>query len=183
MKTFSVPTLESAPEASRPIFEALTAKLGMVPNLYAVEGYSAGALKGSLDFAQALEAGVFSSKEAQAIYLAVSEVNQCSYCLAAHTMLGTMVGFSKEDTFDLRAGTPSDTKLRALTQLARAITETHGRPSEALVDAFFDAGYDDQALIELIGLVSVKTFSNYVHNLTQVPVDFPAAEPLQLAAA
>ena len=38
----------------------------------------------------------------QAINLAVSQANECNYCLAAHTALGKMAGFSEEETLDLR---------------------------------------------------------------------------------
>jgi len=30
----------------------------------------------------------------------------------------------------------------------------------------------------LIGLVTVRIFTNYVYALTKIPVDFPAAQPL-----
>ncbi|WP_314000265.1 carboxymuconolactone decarboxylase family protein [Xanthocytophaga flava] len=48
-----------------------------------------------------------------------------------------------------------------------------------LKEAFFDAGYNEAALIELIGLVTVRTFTNYVYTLTDIPVDFPAVPTLQ----
>ena len=32
--------------------------------------------------------------------------------------------------------------------------------------------------MELIGLVTVRVFTNYVYALTDIPVDFPEAEPL-----
>ncbi|MEM1096879.1 MAG: carboxymuconolactone decarboxylase family protein [Bacteroidota bacterium] len=178
MTTFNVPTRETAPEAARPIFDALKQQVGMVPNLYATAGYSPATLKASLDFSHAVEGNAFRQREVQAINLVVSQVNDCSYCLAAHTTLAKMNGFSEADTFDLRTATYDDAKLGPVLRLAKELTEGRGRASDAAVQAFFNADYDNAALIELIALVSMKTFWNYVHNTTDVPVDFPAAQPL-----
>lgn len=183
MKHLAPLTSENAPQASQAAFATLQKQLGMLPNLYATIGHSGPALNAYLAFDHSLQSeGSFSNKEVQAVLLAVSEVNQCTYCLAAHTALAKMNGFSEEDTFGLRAGTIADEKLAALTQLARELTETRGRAADELVAAFFAAGYSPAALVELLGLVSAKIFSNYLHNLTQVPVDFPEAKPLPKTA-
>lgn len=181
MARFTLPTPTTAQPAARPVFEAIAAKLGVLPNLYAYQGHSPEALQTYLDFCHAVEHAHFSNREAQAVYLAVSEVNACTYCLAAHTAIGQMNGFSEDETFSLRAGTSADARLGALTRLARALVEAKGRPDAALVDAFFAAGYGEPHLVDLVGLVAAKTFMNYLHNLVgeeAVPVDFPAARPL-----
>ncbi len=108
--------------------------------------------------------------------------NKCNYCLAAHTALGKMVGFSEEETLDLRTGSIEDQQLRALTTLAREITVHKGHPNEKYLENFFEVGYGKQALVELIGLVAFKTFSNYLNNMTEVVVDFPKAKELKKAA-
>ena len=36
------------------------------------------------------------------------------------------------------------------------------------------AGFDNRALIDLVGVVTEISFTNYTHNLTQIPVDFPS---------
>lgn len=179
MKTIQVPTHTQVSSQNQAIFDNLKQQIGKVPNLYATLALSDVALKANLDFAGAFEKSDFTNKEAQAVYLAVSEVNQCTYCLAAHTALAQMNGFTEDETFLLRAATIEDVKLKALTQLAKSISENKGRPTEELVDNFFKAGYNEAALINLIGLVSAKIFSNFVHNTTKIPVDFPAAKPLE----
>jgi len=153
--------------------------MGMIPNLYAALGHSHKALKADLDLSTTLESASFSGKEVQAIYLAVSEVNGCSYCLSAHTMLGQNAGFSEEEIASLRSATTDDSKLRALTQLAKALMETKGNPDQKYLDAFHEAGYDKENFMDLVGLISAKVFSNFVHNTLKFPVDFPEAKPLQ----
>lgn len=178
MKTIVVPAKEQVSADAQAIFEQIQKKLGKVPNLYATIGYSADALKGMIGFEAAFSHTAFTDKEKEAINLVVSQVNSCDYCLAAHTMLATMKGYSKEDTFNFRRGNAADAKLDTAVKLAKAIAETKGAADAGVKENFFNAGYDEKALIDLIGLVTVRTFTNYVYAVTQVPVDFPVAEPL-----
>ncbi len=178
MATFNVPTRDQVDAKAQGIFDNLKKQLGMVPNLYATIGSAGNILESYLGFSHTAEKSSFRNREVQAIYLAVSEVNGCSYCLSAHTTLGKMNGFSEEETFDLRAGTSSDTKLRTLTQLARSFVETQGRPDAALVDAFFGLGYDQKAFVEFVALINAKQFANYIHNSMDFAIDFPVAKPL-----
>lgn len=178
MKTINVPTREQVSPQAQVIFDAIAKKLGKVPNLYATIGYSAEALKAMLDFEETLNHGVFSAKEREAVYLVVSQVNSCDYCLAAHTILAGMRGFTKDEILNCRRGQAADPKLYAVLQLAKAIAENKGIVNAAVKDAFFDAGFNEAALIELSALVTLRTFTNYVYALTEIPVDFPAVEKI-----
>ncbi len=179
MSRYTVPTLDDVNDTeARQTLETIKNQVGMLPNLYAYEAHSPKAFLHNLNFAHAVEKAHFSNREAQAIYLATSEVNGCTYCLSAHTALAKMNGFTEEETFGLRAGSIEDDRLRILTRLTRAFVETRGKPDASLVDAFFDAGFTQAHLVDLVGLISVKTFSNYLHNTTKIPVDFPEAKPL-----
>ena len=44
------------------------------------------------------------------------------------------------------------------------------------LENFFNAGYDEKAFIELIALVALRSFTNYVFANTQIPIDFPLAQ-------
>lgn len=74
-----------------------------------------------------------------------------------------------------------DEKLSALTKLAASITDSRGRPDQALVDSFYAVGYDKAALVELIGLVTLNTYNNYLNHIAGTEVDFPAAPALEVA--
>lgn len=176
MSSFPIPTLETASSEVRPLFEAIKKQLGILPNLYAIIGTSAHTLKAYLGFQDALTQGSFSKKEIQAIFLTVSQVNDCLYCLSAHTALAKMNGFSEEDIFSLRLASITDKRLGAITKLARSITLKRGFPEAQLVQNFFDVGFDRAALIELIALIADKTFANYVNNVVDTPIDFPVAQ-------
>ncbi|OEK09874.1 alkylhydroperoxidase [Flavivirga aquatica] len=178
MSTFNVPTREEVNENNQAIFDSLNKALGFVPNLYATYAYSDTALENYLNFANAKTS--LSAKEKEVVNLAVSEVNKCIYCLSAHTAIGKMNGFTDDQILELRAGHASfDNKLDALARLAKNITENRGRTDASILENFFEAGYTKGSLIDTISLVGDKTISNYVHQTTQVPVDFPVAQPLE----
>ncbi len=177
MSTFNVPKRDQVSENNQAIFDNLNKALGFVPNLYATYAHSDTALENYLNFANAKTS--LSAKEKEVVNLAVSEVNNCVYCLSAHTAIGKMNGFTDAQILELRAGEASfNNKLDALARLAKNVTENRGKTDEAVLENFFNAGYSKGNLIDVISLVGDKTISNYIHSTTQVPVDFPVAQPL-----
>tara|TARA_R110001632_G_scaffold45959_3_gene116898 strand:- start:558 stop:1091 length:534 start_codon:yes stop_codon:yes gene_type:complete len=174
MSTFKVLTRDEVSENNQAIFDNLKKALGFVPNLYATYANSDTALENYLNFANAKTS--LSAKEKEVVNLAVSQVNDCIYCLSAHTAIGKMNGFNDEQILELRAGKASfDSKLNALAQLAKNVTENRGRTDEKVLENYFAVGYTKANLIDTISLVGDKTISNYIHSTTQVPVDFPVA--------
>ncbi|CAN0604893.1 unnamed protein product, partial [Ectocarpus sp. 12 AP-2014] len=140
MSTFNVPTREEVSEKNQGIFDNLEKALGFVPNFYATYANSDTALENYLNFANAKTS--LSAKEKEVVNLAVSQVNNCIYCLSAHTAIGKMNGFTDEQILELRAGKASfDTKLNALAKLAKNITENRGRTDEDVLNDYFAAGY------------------------------------------
>jgi uncharacterized peroxidase-related enzyme len=174
--TFSVPTREQVSENNQAIFDNLQKALGFVPNLYATIAYSKNGLEKYLAYQNAKTS--LSNKEKEAVNLIVSQLNNCEYCLSAHTVIGKMNGFTEEQVVDIRKGNVSDAKLNALVQLAADITKNRGNASEKTVDNFFAQGYTNENLVDLILQVSDKTAMNYLHNLTKVAIDFPLAPAL-----
>lgn len=177
MKNFNVPTRDEVSENNQQIFDKLQKGLGFVPNLFATIAHSDTALENYLEFQSSKTS--LTNKEIEAVNLIVSQVNDCKYCQSAHTLLGKMNGFNEEQIIELRSGYSSfDVKLDALVKLAKEITETKGRPSEGVIESFFSAGYTKGSLIDVILAVADKVVMNYVHNITQVPIDFPLAVEL-----
>ena len=184
MAIFTVPRRDQVSAQNGQHFDNLQKGLGFVPNLYATFGLSDNGLGAYLTFQQSQTKGAFKAKEREAINLVVSQANNCVYCLAAHTALGKMNGFSDEQILQLRAGHADfDVKLDALVTLAKAITETKGHPASDLVDNFIAAGYDQSNIVDLVLMVGDKIISNYLHSITQIPVDFPAAPVLETVDA
>ena len=178
MRTFNVPKRDEVSSQNQAIFDNLENALGFVPNLYATYAHSENALGNYLALSGAKTS--LNAKQKEVVNLAVSQVNNCIYCLSAHTAIGKMNGFTEEQILELRAGYASfDTKLDALARLARNITENRGATDNAVIENFLNAGWTKENLVDTIVLVGDKTISNYLHSTTKVPVDFPVAPALE----
>ena len=176
---FPVPTRAQLSPTNQTVYDGIQKSYGFVPNLFAVLAHSETALPALLALQQSHSHNAFSAREREAINLVVSQTNHCRYCTAAHSAVGKMLGFTEEQLLDIRRGhAPFDAKLDVVVQLAAAITTSKGHPEPALLDAFFGAGYSRGALIDMVMLLGDLVILNYLHALTQVPVDFPPVPEL-----
>ena len=177
MRQFDVPTRDDVTEQNKKIFDDLESKVGFVPNIYATYAYSEHAPARYLAFANGKTS--LNNKEKEVINLAVSQVNGCTYCQAAHTAIGKMNGFTEEQTIELRRGKASfNSKFDALARLAKEVTETRGKISDETLQRFFDAGYTKENLVDAILNIGEKATTNFLHNITDIPIDFPEAPEL-----
>ena len=182
MNSFAVPTREDVSPQNQALFDNLNGALGFVPNLYAAMAYSGNALDNYLQLQNVKTS--LSKKEKEVVNLVVSQVNECEYCLAAHTALGKMNGLTDEQILEIRRGSAGfHARLDALVKLTREITLHKGRIAEAHLAAFYAAGYTKESLVDVMVAIGDKIITNYLHNLTQVPVDFPPAPKLTPVAA
>lgn len=177
MSTFKVLKKEEVGEKNQAIFDNLSKNLGFVPNIYAAMAHSNTALGDYLQFSNSKTS--LTAKEKEVIDLAVSQVNGCSYCQSAHTVISKMKGLTDDEILELRQGKASwDEKLNTLANLAKEIAVTRGKVSEATKEAFFNAGYTEETLVDLVMAVGIITVTNTFHNLTGVAIDFPLAKAL-----
>lgn len=181
MKNFPIPTKEQVSTANQTIFDNLNGMVGFVPNLYAIFAHSDTALSDYLALQNRKSS--IRAKEREVINLVVSQVNNCSYCLSAHTQFAKMNGFSDEQILDIRRANISfDPKLDALAKLVKSTTENRGHASAEVLENFFAAGYTEANLIDVVIIIGDKIITNYLHALTDIPVDWPLAPELEAAA-
>lgn len=180
MANFSVPTREEVTPQNQEIFDNLKKQVGFVPNLYATYAYSENALGDYLALSSRKTS--LSGKEKEVINLVVSQVNECDYCLAAHTAIGKMNGFTDEQILEIRTGEASfDSKYDALAKFVKNAVINRSHPDAEVVDNLIASGYSKENLIDAIVVIGDKTISNFINGATQIPVDFPAAPELEPA--
>ena len=170
-------TIEAAPEASRPLLEAVKKQLGSVPNLFRLVSNSPAGLEGYLSLNGALAKGALDAKTRERIALAVAEINGCGYCLAAHSYLGKHV--AKLDDGEIaanRAGGSHDAKAEVAVAFAAKVVRARGAVAAEDVAAVKAAGYSDAELVEIVAHVALNTLTNYVNEVFGTAVDFPAAK-------
>lgn len=177
MQQFKVPTRDEVSPANQAIFDHMQKAFGKVPNLYATFALNDTALGDYLALQN--RKNTLTVQEREIINLVVSEVNNCAYCVPAHTAVGKMVGFTDEQIISIRkADVNFNAKYSALAKLVKEIAVNRGRISEQVLDAFYDAGYNTANLIDACIIIGDKIISNYLHNITKIPVDWPEAAKL-----
>jgi uncharacterized peroxidase-related enzyme len=174
MSRLSIPTVDTSPEASRPLLAAVKQSLGVVPNLMKLVGHSPAALEGYLALNGALAKGQLDAKLRERIALAVAEYNGCDYCLSAHDYLGRNVARLSQGELDAARDFHSeDPRAAAALRFARRVAELHGRVSDADLAALRDAGFDEAGTVEIVVTVALNVLTNYVNNVAQTDIDFP----------
>jgi uncharacterized peroxidase-related enzyme len=177
MTNFTVPIRGEVSENNQAIFDNLQKGLGFVPNLYAYYAKNETALGDYLTLQN--RKSTLKAKEREVINLVTSQVNGCKYCQSAHSLLGKMNGFTDEQVIEIRKGSASfDNKLDALVKFAKAVVEGKGKINEDVKNNFFNAGYTEANMIDIIIVIGDKVISNYIHNLTGFAIDFPLAPEL-----
>ena len=170
--SFKVPTRSEVSEKNQAVFDYMVTAYGRVPNLYATFALNETALPDYLALQN--RRSTLSAKEREIINLVVSVVNDCKYCVPAHTAVSKMVGFTDEQILEIRKAHISfDKKYDALARFVREVAFNKGRPSEKASIALFEAGYNQANVIDIMVLIGDKIISNYLHNFTQIPVDWP----------
>lgn len=180
MTTSRIPptSIETAPEATRPILQELKKAIGMVPNLYATIGHSPVALQGVLAFGKTLGGGKLSGRELELISLHVAQLNGCGYCVSAHTALAARAGIAAEEALAARAGQGHSAREAAILSLARRVVRTGGAGAGTEVALAREAGLTDGELIEVLAQVALNAFTNAVGIVAGLAIDFPAAPRL-----
>lgn len=180
MSNFQIPSRDEVSANNQAIFDNLQKGLGFVPNLYAYYAKNDTALADYLALQN--RKSTLKAKEREVINLVVSQFNGCRYCQSAHTVLGKMNGFTEEQVLEIRGGSAAfNSKLDALAKFTLSTAENKGNADQAAKDAFFNAGYTEANMIDVVMVIGDKIISNYIHNLTGFEIDFPIAAELEVA--
>ncbi|VAW53256.1 hypothetical protein MNBD_GAMMA06-2024 [hydrothermal vent metagenome] len=156
-------TMEAADEAQANILKKAKQQVGFLPNMYLnmanVPAFLDTYLHGYELFRQQSE---LNSAEQEVVFLAISQQNDCRYCMAAHsTLAANHSGVPKDVLQAIRSDTAiSDARLNAVYTMAVEINNSRGRPQTEIVKSFLEAGFNEKHLMSIILAVSVKIMSN-----------------------
>ena len=169
---FTVHTKESAPVESQDVLDEVVEAYGFLPNLFGVLAAAPMGPRTYLDLNNILAQTSLSSTEVQIVLLATSYENECTYCMAAHTVVAGMQGVPDDVVQALRKGKPiNDPKLEALRRLTVSIVQTRGYPDPEVLKVFANAGYGQAQVIEVLIGITTKTFTNYLNHIAKTPLD------------
>lgn len=173
MSRLTIPTLDNAPEASKPMLDAVNKQLGVVPNLFRLIGNSPTALTAFTSFQSSLSK-MLDVKTRERIALAVAQVNGCDYCLSAHNYLGLNLAKISPEEIELnRRGKSGDAKANAAVAFAYKVAKERGHVDTADIEAVRNADFSDAQIVEIVAVVAENSFTNYLNEVAKTDIDFP----------
>ena len=172
MSSFTLHTIESAPEKSKPLLEAAKKEMGVIAGLYSVMAESPEILKAYKQIHQLFTATSFDSEELTVVWQTINVEHECHYCVPAHTFIANAMKVDPKLTEALRSRSAMPTeKLQVLHDFTLAIVRQRGNVTEAQKSAFFAVGYSHKQILEVILGLSQKILSNYVNHVAETAVD------------
>ncbi|HEF4773461.1 MULTISPECIES: carboxymuconolactone decarboxylase family protein [Burkholderiaceae] len=167
-------SLDTAQGRSKEVLDTALKQVGFIPNMYSgmanypamldtyLHGYNLFRKESSLTPA-----------EQETVLLTISRVNECTYCMAAHSMIAIAVSKTPAEVVQaIRSDSQiDDPKLGALADFTRLMVISRGRPSPEQLHAFIEAGYTERTVLEIILAIAVKTLSNYSNHVFHTEVD------------
>jgi uncharacterized peroxidase-related enzyme len=179
MYRFKTVSPESATGKAKELLDAVNGKLGFVPNMMRAMANSPAVLEGYLNLSTALGKGELSAKLREQIALAISQKNQCDYCVAAHSAIGKVVGLTAEQIEDGRQGTAVDSKTETLIRFALKLVQNRGKVAVSDIVEIREAGFNEGAIAEVIAHVALNVFTNYFNQVAGTVIDFPAVPSIR----
>lgn len=172
MKEFRLHTMDSAPEGSKPFFENSIKNYGSLPNLHAIFGEEPAALDAYQQLHSLFQQTDFNAEELTVIWQTINVAHGCAYCVPAHSLVASVMGVAPALNDALRNGDPMPTpKLQVLHDTTLAILRERGQVDDAVLERFYDAGYEQKHILGILLGMAQKVMSNYINHIAKTPLD------------
>lgn len=180
MPRIPVHTIDSVSATARPVLQQLRNRHGRITNVEGGLAHAPAALAVLVGMREALDAhATLDRKTREAVSLAVSAVNACSYGEAAHAASARAAGWSPDEILMIRRGAPElDPVLGVLLDVAREIVSERGAVTPATWQRALEAGWSEMELTELYAHVMVAVFTDHFSHYAESELDRPPAPPL-----
>lgn len=175
MARFTATPVDQAVGPTADIYGNIKKSLGKVPNAYAaLASLAPSALQAMLAVDKALSDGPLSKPDQETVKLVISELAGCDYCVAAHSLVGKLVGLTSETMHRLREGQATgDTKRDVLASFVRYLALNPGTLPLEQVEELQAVGYSGEEIVHIGLAISVITFTNVFNRINDTLVDFP----------
>lgn len=101
-----------------------------------------------------------STPQREMIALHVSKLNDCHYCVGSHKAVLAGLGVDEATISAAEVGAVSDPQINAVLTFAAKLTRNPGAVVQTDVDAVRQAGWSDQTVEDIVGVVSLFGFLN-----------------------
>lgn len=165
---------DTAPEKSKELLARTEQRLGRSSNMMRIVANSPAILGAYLGFNQAFEEVKMTPKLRALVTAAVAELNGCDYTLSIAMILGPRAGASIDELNAARQIQASEPKTAAALQFAAQLIENRGHIPSAQVEKLHAVGFSNEEIIEIIALVALNIFRNYLNLVARTEIDLPA---------
>ena len=174
MTTLKIHNIETAPEASKTLLEQSLKSNGMIPGLHGVLAESPELFEAYQTLHKLFTQTSFNKEELTVVWQTINVENECHYCVPAHTGIATMmkVDSSISDALRKRTVMPNE-KLQVLHDFTLKVVRNRGHVTQEDLNTFYEAGYGERQVLEVILGLSQKVISNYTNHIANTPVDAP----------
>jgi len=171
-ETLQIHTIETAPKESKQLLENSKSAYGYVPNLHGALAEAPGLLKAYQDIHELFVNSSFNNDEITVVWQTINVEHECHYCVPAHTAIAKAMKVDDAITEALRNKTelPSS-KLEVLRSMTLSMVRNRGNVSKEEIQKFYDAGFTQRHLLEIILGLSQKTISNYTNHIAETTLD------------
>ena len=173
MSRLTLHTLDTAPEDSRPFVEKAIANNGYLPNLIGVLANAPQALETYLTVSSINARTSLTLDEREVVQLTAANIHGCDFCTAGHSAIALKkANLAPEVVRALQTNAPTGVaKLDAVQRFATAVIARRGAVDDADLQAFIDAGYNQQQALEVVLGISLATLCNFANSLAGTPVN------------
>ena len=174
MTTLKIHNIETAPEGSKVFLEQSLKSNGMIPGLHGVLAGAPGLLEAYQTLHKLFAQSSFNKEELTVVWQTINVESECHYCVPAHTGIANMMKVDVTVTEALRNRTAMPTeKLQVLHDFTLKVVRNRGHVTQKDLNIFYEAGYGEQQVLEVILGLSQKVISNYTNHIANTPVDAP----------
>ncbi|MCV6622680.1 MAG: carboxymuconolactone decarboxylase family protein [Cellvibrionaceae bacterium] len=178
MAEFTFHTTDTDNPKRKALLEKAQAGYGMIPNMIAGLSESPAAAEAYMALSKAVVKGSLTKEQQHVMWFTANAEHGCEYCMTGHTGLAMMDKIDQGVIDSARnVSSYEDPKLEALRQFTLIMIRQRGWADDAQVQAFLDAGYNKENIMDVIIGIAHKTVSNYANHLMQTPLD-KGSEPL-----
>jgi len=176
MSKFKQVEIEEAKGKTKELYDGISKAFGGVPNLFRMLGETPDILEAVLALNASVTSGELSDKDVEQIALTVSSVNACNYCVATHVAVGSQLKIEKSELINNIQGISDNPKMNAILKFTKEATLNRGKVTSKTINELTDFGIKNATIIEILGVVGLYTYLNYLNHLTQPIIDFPEIE-------
>lgn len=170
---FKVNDLTTAPKDVKDRLSKIDNQMGFIPNILGVLSESPATFETYLNGMDLLHTKTnFSDEEIAILLLTVSVENKSDYCIKSHSVAAKKTHLTQDDIDSIINNEPlNNTRYNAIMDFTRLVVINRGCVSEEEVQNFINHGYNQQDLLDIILIISLKTITNYTNHIIHTKLD------------